>query len=351
MDTTPVTARSLEKPYKINGDDFERAYKDCLSGFRDWKHAVHAQKWLIFPRNIGPNLSIDETALSNGELYTIVSNKDAHGKKGALVAIVLGTCVEDVVTALKRIHLYLREKVREVTLDFSESMHSIVLQCFPYAQITIDRFHMQRLCYEAMQEIRVKHRREALKAEAEGRRAHRLRNKRNAHRRKQGKKDSRGRKPKRLNEAYTPTRLANGDTVCELLVRSHYLLMTSSEKWTERQKVRANILFDLYPDLKEAYSITHSLRMIFNNKNATKESGQESLYKWYERVSAFNNEAFETVASTYCEREDEILNYFVHRATNASAESLNSKIKSFRAQLRGVVDVTFFLFRLANIFG
>ena len=33
-----------------------------------------------------------------------------------------------------------------------------------------------------------------------------------------------------------------------------------------------------------------------------------------------------------------------------SKESFNAKIKAFRAQLRGVRDVTFFLFRLANIY-
>lgn len=51
------------------------------------------------------------------------------------------------------------------------------------------------------------------------------------------------------------------------------------------------------------------------------------------------------------EREDEFLNSFLNRATNASAESLNSKIKKFRALLHGVVDVKFFLFRLTNIYG
>ena len=37
------------------------------------------------------------------------------------------------------------------------------------------------------------------------------------------------------------------------------------------------------------------------------------------------------------DREEEILNYFVNRSTNASAESLNAKIKDFWAQLRGVI--------------
>ena len=56
-------------------------------------------------------------------------------------------------------------------------------------------------------------------------------------------------------------------------------------------------------------------------------------------------------AYTIRDREDEVLNYFINRATNASAESLNSKIKQFRAQLRGVVNLDFFLYRLSMIFG
>ena len=40
---------------------------------------------------MGTHLSIDEVALSQGELYTIVTNKKFKGKKGSLVAIVAGT--------------------------------------------------------------------------------------------------------------------------------------------------------------------------------------------------------------------------------------------------------------------
>lgn len=160
MDTSPITARSLQKPYHIKADEFVRAYKDYLSDFRTWKHQSHTQKWLIFPRNIGANLSIDETAFTNGDLYTIISNKDAHGHKGTLLAIVSGTKVEDVVAVIQKIHWYLRCKVREVTMDFSEGMRQIVLECFPNATITLDRFHMQQLVSDAMQELRLKHKKE-----------------------------------------------------------------------------------------------------------------------------------------------------------------------------------------------
>ncbi|MDY4844207.1 MAG: transposase, partial [Prevotella sp.] len=45
------------------------------------------------------------------------------------------------------------------------------------------------------------------------------------------------------------------------------------------------------------------------------------------------------------------LNYFRNRSTNAAAESLNSKIKGFRAQLHGIADIPFFLYRVCTIFG
>lgn len=345
-----MTARSLEKTYHINGDDFERAYKNHLSGFREWKEAGHALDWLVFPRNIGPRLSIDETSLSDGELYTIVSNKAAHGGKGSLVAIVKGTRVEDVVRALKRIMWSLRARVEEVTMDLSDSMRSIVAQCFPYAMVTLDRFHVQKDCYDAMQAIRVKHRREAQRQDIEAREQHRHRRKRNASRRKQGKKDPRGRKPQRANVKYEPPRLSNGDTVCELLARSRYLLSVSADSWTESQKQRAKLLFQLYPDIKQAYSICHSLRCIFNDKTLTKQTAQQSLGRWYNKVTDFNDRNFNTVSATIYQRQDEILNYFVNRQTNASAESLNAKIKFFRGGLHGVVDVKFFLYRLTLIY-
>ena len=139
LETHPITARSFEKDYFIDGDAFERAYKKTISGFKVWAESKHAEEWLIFPENIGPYLCIDETCLSTGEVYTIVSNKDAHGKKGCIVAIIKGTKARDVIKNLKRIDSLLLAQVKEVTLDFSESMHSIVEACFPYAMITLDR--------------------------------------------------------------------------------------------------------------------------------------------------------------------------------------------------------------------
>ena len=66
--------------YNIPAQEFEKQYKNHISGFRVWEQISHAEEWILFPENIGTNLSIDETSLSNGELYTIVTNKKASEK-------------------------------------------------------------------------------------------------------------------------------------------------------------------------------------------------------------------------------------------------------------------------------
>lgn len=329
MDRYPITGRSLEWFFDIDGDLFERQYKCHLSGYCEWKDTVeglHAERWRVFPQNIGPHLSIDETTLSRGELYTIVSNKEAHGHKTSIVAIVLGTDADTVIHALRQIKSELRNKVTEITLDLSESMNRICRMAFPRASRVIDRFHVQRLALDAVQEIRIKHRWDAINAETDAR--------------ENAKFD--GRK-------FVAERLENGDSLKELLARGRYALFKSPEKWTPTQRQRALMLFERYPDLKEAYRLSQDLRAIFNRKS-TKDSARLNLARWYNRVAESGFKSFNTIAATFYEHSDEILNFYDNRSTNASAESINSKIKAFRAKLHGVNDTKFFIFRLCNIY-
>jgi transposase len=103
-------------------------------------------------------LSIDKTAFSNVYLRTIVTNKNAKGKKGAIVAMNKGTKAETVIKILSKIPLKQRKKVKEVTLEMAGNMRLIVKKSFSNATLVIDRFHVQKLALDALQEIRIKHR-------------------------------------------------------------------------------------------------------------------------------------------------------------------------------------------------
>lgn len=327
METSQVTCRTLETFYHINAHTFEKQYKEILSGYREWDELDHADKWLLFSENIGPHLAIDESSLSNDELYTFVTNRDRHALEGSLIAVVAGTKSETIIQVLKQIDKAERMKVEEVILDLSDSMRKIVSVVFPNAKRVIDRFHIQKLACDAVQEIRVAHRWDALQQSNEEMEECKL-----------------------SGKAYVPFRFPNGDTRPVLLIRSRYLLFESADKWTERQKERAGILFDEYPDIKAAYGLSHSLRMIFS-KNTIKDAARLSMAKWYDKVERAGMKQFNVIAATFYEHYDEILNFYNNRSTNAAAESFNAKIKLFRANLHGVSDKKFFLFRIAKLYG
>lgn len=280
----------------------------------------------MFPDNIGPFLSLDETVLSNGELYTILTNKQAKGKKGAIVAIVEGTDAEKVIEVIEQIPEPIRNMVKEITLDMAGSMNKIARRCFSNSTLVIDRFHVQKLAYDALQEMRISHRWDAINEETNA-----IEN------------------AKANKQKYIAPTFVNGDTKKQLLARSRYLLFKSGEKWSESQKIRAKILFEQYPDIEKAYSLTHSLRMIFSLSN-NKGVAYTRLARWFNEVTESGFKSFNTISATVYSHYSNILNFFDNRSTNASAESFNAKIKAFRATQRGVVDIPFFLFRLSKIY-
>lgn len=280
----------------------------------------------MYPKNIGEYLSIDETSLSNGELYTIVTNKAAKGKKGVLLAMVKGTKAQDVINVLKRIPKSIRMIVKEVTLDMAGNMGKIIDRTFPDASKVIDRFHVQKLAFEAVQEIRIKHRWAAIDTE-----------------------NKTIQESKENNKIYEVKELANGDSLKQLLARSRYLLFKSESKWTESQRNRSIILFEHYPDIKKAYYLSQKLSWVYES-TTNKTVARTRLALWIEKVRQSEFKTFNIISNTINTHYSNIINYFDNRSTNASAESFNSKIKAFRAQFRGVRDVKFFLFRLENIF-
>lgn len=312
---------------KLDVKEFERQYRDHLSGFHAWEQKDHAESWLLFPENLGLRLAIDETELTNGELYTIITNKAKHGKKGALVAMVEGTKAEAVVAVLRRIEPQKRRMVLEVTLDLSPAMERIVYSSFPAARIVSDRFHVQQLVSEGLQEMRVDLRKQALKEETGA-----------------------IKKAKAEQTVFVPFIHANGDTDRQLLARSRHLLFKPESKWHESQKERALILFARFPNLKHAYDLSMCFRSLYEYSNDI-ETAKEKLDLWYLKIEASMIEEFVVPMETIRAHEDTILNYFVDRSTNASAESFNAKLKNFRALLRGVRDKKFFLFRVAKLYG
>ncbi len=316
----------MGKFFNISGKRLEEWYRLHLSDFVEWQDREHADKWLLFAENMGDYLSIDETSLSYDELYTVVTNKAAKGKKGALIAIIKGTKAEDVIAVLLQIKDIKRRKVKEITLDMAPNMELIAKRCFPKANLVTDRFHVEKLANEALQDMRIAYRWQAIEQE-----------------------NREMQLAKELKQEYIPLLLDNGDTHKQLLVRSRYLLFKTEDKWTPKQRFRAEVLFSYYPQLEKAYKLTMKLKYIYHT---TKDKGVAftRLAQWFRKVEEAGFSQFNTVMNSISARYETILNFFDNRSTNASAESFNAKIKAFRATLRGVNHIPYFLFRLKNIY-
>ena len=293
---------------------------------------------MLFPNNFGADMSLDETCLSNGEVYTILTNKAAHGGKGALAAMIRGVSSDVVSEILKKVSREIRRRVKTVTTDHSSAMMLTVRTVFPKAMLINDRFHVQQLVTDAIDHMRIGFRWQVLAEENEAIRAHRAK-----------RKAARTREEKDLIGEWKPEKMDNEETKPQVMARSRHIILMHKSKWNDKQQERACILFKMFPKLEQAYNIYLDLVDIFNKKS-TPGQARLNLARWYNKVEAFGDDTFSKVIETFENHNATIINYFENRLTNASAESFNAKIKAFRTQFRGVGDIKFFMFRLATLY-
>ncbi|GHU81150.1 hypothetical protein FACS1894145_8130 [Bacteroidia bacterium] len=208
----------------------------------------------------------------------------------------------------------------------ANNMELIAKTCFPAAKRVIDRFHVQKLAYDAVQEMRIKARWEALDKEAIA--IHHAKTK---------------------GEKYIAPVFENGDSLKQLLARSRYLLFKKETLWTFSQQHRAKILFREYPDIKKAYYLSMRLGLIYHQAKHA-DVALTKFAKWYDQVDKSGFLSFGTIVRTIQTHYLDIVNFFHNRSTNAASESFNAKIKSFRRLFRGVKDKAFFLFRLSKLY-
>ena len=293
---------------------------------------------MLFPNNFGDDMSLDETCLSNGEVYTILTNKAAHGGKGALAAMVRGVASDVVSAILKKVPREIRRRVKTVTTDLSSAMMLTVKTVFPKATLINDRFHVQQLVTDAIDQMRIGFRWQVLAEENKAIKEHRAK-----------RKAVHTRAEKDLIGEWEPVRMENGETKPQIMARSRHIILMHKTKWNTQQQERAAILFRMFPKLEEAYNIYLELVDIFNKKSKPAEA-RLNLARWYNKVEAFGDDGFSKVIETFENHNATIVNYFQDRLTNASAESFNAKIKAFRTQFRGVGDIKFFMYRLATLY-
>ena len=274
-------------------------------------------------------MSLDETCLSNGEVYTILTNKAAYGRKGAIAMMVRGVASETVVEVLRKIPITLRVLVETITTELSSAMMLTVKTAFPNAMLINDRFHVQQLVCEAIDQLRISCRWLVLEQENQQIKAH-----------KEKRKAAKSKSDREAIGIWQPEKMENGETMPEIMARSRHIILKHCSKWNEQQTRRAYILFDKFPDLQKAYNVYLELINLYNKKSKPEEA-KLNLARWYNKVEKLGNNQFNKVIDTFKNHYQTIINYFQNRLTNAFAGSFNAKIKAFRIQFRGVGYIKF----------
>ena len=304
----------------------EKQYKNVLSGyeqFREKNKKEIEEESFVFAKNFGQDMAIDETGLIDGDLYTIVINKQAKSKKGALAAIIKGTKSSIITGAITdKVPFTKLVKIKEITLDLANSMDWTARQIAPNGLHTYDRFHVQQIVTDAVQAVRVKLRWKAIEEENDA-----------------------VLKARELKVEFRPKTFSNGDTRKQLLARSKYFLYKPSSRWTKTQKQRSEILFKEYPELLKSYNFSLYFRNCYEYKNI-----KYRFEDWIEKVESTSLKEMKVAAQTIKRHLGGILNYFINGSTNAAIESFHAKLKLFRQRIRGIVDKSFFFFRIIQYF-
>ena len=226
-------------------------------------------------------LSIDETSFKRSQSYVTVII-DAEARR--VIDVEEGRKEQTVINFSYKLEKKNGscEKIRFATSDMSKAYLSGIQECFPYAKLTIDKFHVKKLMLEAMDEVRKTEQRE--------------------HRSKE-------------------------------LHRSKKLLMIPETKQNEEQHLRVLEISKQYPKTGRAFRMVQALDMVYASNNIEEARNKfESLYRWLRRSRL---EPMKKTAQTLRQYAEEILNIFKSKLTNAICEGINSMIQAAKRKARG----------------
>ncbi|MGH7469236.1 MAG: ISL3 family transposase [Longimicrobiales bacterium] len=171
------------------------------------------------------------------------------------------------------------EAVEEVCLDMSPAYQKGVVDQFPHAHITFDKFHLLKLMNEAVDQVR------------------------------------------REEQPYTPQ-----------LKDTRYLWLKNPLDLTERQMARYDALWHQHMKTVRAYHLRLSLQDLWTQPSHLAEAFLKKWHSWAVRSRLAPIVAF---ARTVRRHWDGVLHWFQSRISNGVLEGMNSLIQAAKAKARG----------------
>jgi len=335
IDTKPVNFATVGYILNIKSKTLYYWYRKYLSGYTE---ALESGQWgkddfISYPgreptlsrvpvlkaENFGEEMSIDEKMLDE-DFFTAMTNRET----GKLALLAQTMRVEELVKLIEKIP-QVCDIPKNITCDLSPTYERFCKTVFPQTTLVADKFHIIRSAMEALQAVRIRLKHSYLSSLP---------------------KDKKERKT-----VEKKSRLINGETPCEMLNRSRYLLFKYQQEWNLKQQKRANLLFETYPELKSAYDNIVSFRNLLDKENVNKLHNMEKQWnQWFFEAEDSNISEIIAFAAMIERHEEKVKNYLLTGKTNATAENMNSKLQRFITANYGTRDIDFFLFRIAKYF-
>lgn len=221
---------------------------------------------------------IDETSRKKGHNYiTTFINFDTR-KVSCIVKWKDSYTIKEIVEDIER-HGWSKEKIREVSVDFSKAFTCWVQDYMPNASIIYDRFHFMQFLWKALDEVR--------------------------------RKEAIGNKT---------------------LKWSRYLWLKNPENLKEEKLQQLEELKKENVLLAEAYQMKETIKEFFDKE--TKEQAELFLKLWCEWVMNSRIEPMKKVVKTIKRNWNGIMNYIEKRMNNGIVEWLNSIIQTIKRRAR-----------------
>ena len=240
-------------------------------------------------------LGLDEIALKKGhrDFVTIVTARLAN-ERVVLLGVLQGREKDTVVAFLRSIPQRLSQTIHTVCCDMYEGFTEAVREEVKTARIVVDRFHVARYYHAAADDQRqseLKRLRQEL--------------------------------PKEEYQSLKGNMWAFRKEPADL--RSE-----------ERQVLKK--LWAYAPKLKQAYDLREKLTAIFEQTISPKTAKRKILI-WIQHVKESGLKCFDAFVKTLENWWEEIMNYFIDRASSGFVEGLNNKLKVLKRRCYGIFNL------------
>jgi transposase len=176
------------------------------------------------------------------------------------------------------------ENIRTFSSDMSPSFLSGIAECFPKAEVVLDKFHLVKMLSEAV----------------------------DATRRSESKRQNHGKG-----------------------VRFLWLKNPNNLKEDQKQRLEELQVSPAFAQTAEAYRLRLAFQDLFRQ---SKQDASHYLATWLDAALESGVRAIEDVASTFFKMRDKILSWFDHRISNGILEGLNSVLQSAKNRARGYAN-------------